>query len=122
MSSRLGGAAMSAANRRNVRAALSELQAALQALYGQDAPAIVVYGSHARRQARPASDIDILLLYPKAVRRGREIQRVSQILADLNLKRQVLISVLPATVADYDDPASPFWANVRREGVSLDAI
>ena len=122
MDSRLDGATMSAADRRNVRAALSELQAALQRLYGQDAPAIVVYGSHARRQAHVASDIDVLLLYSKPVRRGREIQRVSQILADLNLKRQVLISILPATLADYDNPGSPFWANVRQEGVSLDAI
>ena len=122
MGVRLDGAKMSAADRRNVRAALSELQAALQRLYGEDAPAIVVYGSQARRQAHLASDIDVLLLYSKAVRRGREIQRVSQILADLNLKRQVLISILPATLADYDNPASPFWMNVRREGVSIDAI
>lgn len=122
MGPKLDGATMSAADRRNVRATLSELQAALQELYGQDAPAIVVYGSHARRQAQLTSDVDVLLLYSRAVSRGQEIQRVSQILADLNLKRQVLISILPATLADYNNSASPFWANVRREGVSLDAI
>ena len=112
----------SVADRKKVRATLSELQAELQKLYGEDTPAIVVYGSHARRQAQPTSDVDVLLLYSRAVSRGREIQRVSQILADLNLKRQVLISILPATLADYNNPASPFWANVRREGVSLDAL
>ncbi len=122
MGPKLDGATMSAADRRNVRATLSELQAELQKLYGQDAPAIVVYGSHARRQAQLTSDVDVLLLYSTAVSRGREIQRVSQILADLNLKRQVLVSILPATLADYNNPASPFWTNVRREGVSLDAI
>lgn len=122
MGPKLDGATLSAADRRNVRATLSELQAALQGLYGQDAPAIVVYGSHARRQAQLTSDVDVLLLYSKVVSRGREIQRVSHILADLNLKRQVLISILPATLADYNNAAGPFWANVRREGVSLDAI
>lgn len=122
MGSRPDGGTLSAAGRRNVRAALSELQVALHGLYGPDAPAIVVYGSHARRQAHAASDIDVLLLYPGAVRRGREIQHLSQILADLNLKHGVLIAILPATLADYDNLASPFWMNVRREGVGLDAI
>jgi glycine cleavage system regulatory protein len=56
------------------------------------------------------------------VRRGQEIQRLSQTLADLNLKHHILISILPATRSDYDSQASPFWVNVRREGVGIDAI
>jgi predicted nucleotidyltransferase len=122
MRSRRESVTMSAADRKGIRAALSELQAALQKLYGQDAPALVIYGSHARRQAQLESDIDVLLLYAKDVQRGREIQRVSPILADLNLRYHVLISILPATAADYGDGASPFWMNVRREGVRLDAL
>lgn len=111
-----------ASARQNVRAALLELEAALQSLYGKDAPAIVIYGSHARRQEREASDVDVLLLYSTGMRRGQEIRRVSPILADLNLKYQLLISVLPATMAEYHDHAGPFWVNVRKEGVSVDAI
>jgi uncharacterized protein len=109
-------------SRRKVRIALSELQVALQRLYGKDAPAIVVYGSYARNQARAASDVDVLLLYSTDVRRGQEIRRVSPILSDLNLKYQLLISILPATIAEYRDQAGPFWANVRREGVGIDAV
>jgi uncharacterized protein len=122
MGSRADGGTLSASGRRNVRAALAELQSALKKVYGPDAPAIVVYGSYARRQAHVASDVDVLLLYPGVVRRGQEIQRLSQILADLNLKHQILISVLPATRADYESRASSFWMNVRREGVGIDAI
>lgn len=104
------------------RAALADLQAALRTLYGADAPAIVIYGSYARRQACPMSDLDVLLLYPRPVQRGQEIKRLSHTLADLNLRYNIVISVLPADQAEYQDQTSPFWMNVRREGVGLGAI
>ena len=105
-----------------VRAALAGLQAALLRLYGSDAPAIVIYGSYARRQARATSDLDVLLLYAEPVQRGREIKRLSDTLSDLNLRYNVVISVLPADQAEYQDSTSPFWLNVRREGVGLGAF
>jgi predicted nucleotidyltransferase len=83
---------------------------------------MVIYGSHARRQANVASDVDVLLLYAAGVSRGAEITRLSPILSDLNLRYQVLISVLPCSQTEYEGTVSPFWNNVRREGVSLDAI
>ena len=70
----------------------------------------------------PISDIDILLLYPRAVRPGKEIKRVSAILAKLNLRYQVLISVLPAREADYQRATGAFWQNLRKEGVSIEQI
>ena len=108
--------------RRIASAALAELETALRELYGDEAPAVLVYGSYARRRANRESDIDVLLLYHKAVRPGREILRVSSILADLNLRYQVLLSVLPASRDEYISSTGPFWDNVRREGVGLEQI
>ena len=107
---------------RRVRAALVELHAALRDLYGQDAPAAILYGSHVRGEANDASDIDVLLVYSAAVKRGQEIRHLSPILADLNLKHQVLLSVLPSDQAEYTTAIGPFWSNVRREGVNLDRV
>ena len=109
-------------NRQTVREALRELQVELRQLYGLQAPLALVYGSYARGEERPDSDIDILLLYPRAVRPGKEIKRVSAILAKLNLRYQVLISILPAREADYQRATDAFWQNLRKEGVSIEQI
>jgi predicted nucleotidyltransferase len=105
-----------------VKAALRELQSALKALYGKRAPIIRLYGSYARGESNAASDIDVLLLYPAAIRPSQELQRISPILADLNLRYQVLVSVMPVSEEDYRLAADVFWKNVKREEVAIDAL
>lgn len=109
-------------DRGNARAALRELQAGLGKIYPVNTPLALVYGSYARGEEGPESDIDVVLIYPRAVRPGQEIDRVSIILAELNLKYQVLISVLPARRQDYRQGAGAFWQNVREEGVAIEQI
>lgn len=106
----------------NVRLALRELQTALKSLYDQNTPRLIVYGSYGRQQATETSDIDIMLLYPSAIQPGREIDRLSGVLADLNLRYQVLISVFPATEKDFHHASGAFWKNVREEGFLVGAI
>jgi uncharacterized protein len=105
-----------------VRKILKELQAGLKSLYGKNTPVLLVYGSYARAEAHPESDIDVLLIYPYDVRPAEEIQRVSAILADLNLHYQALISVLPASQNKYQYSQETFWKNVRREGIPSEII
>lgn len=102
-----------------VRDALRDLQAALRQLYGPQAPRLLLYGSYARGEANEASDVDVLLVYPEQVPAGGEIQRLCGILADLNLRYQVLISVLPASQQDLHTAQNTFWNTIRREGITL---
>jgi hypothetical protein len=60
------------------------------------------------------------LLYPRTIQPGREIRRVSAILANLNLRYQVLISVLPAKESDFQQAGGVFWHNLRNEGVPVE--
>lgn len=106
----------------NVRCALKELEHSLRELYGERAPVVKVYGSQARGEATADSDIDVLLIYPGKVRPGREIQRLRDILAEINLRYQELISVLPVSEKDYQGRMTPFWVHIRREGVPVDTI
>jgi predicted nucleotidyltransferase len=105
-----------------LRTILQELQAGLRNLYGKNAPTMLIYGSYARGQAHLDSDIDILLVYPRDIYPGEEIRRVGSILADLNLRYQVLISILPALESEYRDSQNAFWNNVRRESIPIEAI
>ena len=106
----------------DVKAALIELQAGLKILYWSNAPLILVYGSYARQEAHPDSDIDVLLVYSGDISPGEEIRRVSALLADLNLRYQVLVSVLPTNKSQYISAEGGFWKNVRREGRTIDAL
>jgi predicted nucleotidyltransferase len=100
--------------------ALLDLQTELQKIYGGAAPAILVYGSFARNEANADSDIDVLLLYRKKIQPGKEIQRISAVLADLNIRYQVLISILPGTEKDYQNAKGALWQNIRRESVPFE--
>ena len=104
------------------RLALDDLQYTLQQIYGKCAPVMIIYGSQARKEATPLSDIDLLLIYPHSIKPGKEITRLSPILADLNLRYQVLVSVLPMSRSDYQKTDSPLLKNIRLEGKMLKSI
>ncbi len=101
---------------RQIGIALRELQSQLDMKFGRSAPRILIYGSVARGQAQPESDIDVLLLYPVDIQPGQEIRRIGSILADLNMRYQVLISVLPVSQSAYTRAEGALWDNIRREG------
>jgi len=104
---------------REVDKALRDLRISLRHLYGTQAPSVLLYGSYARGEAEETSDVDVLLIYPAVVPSGHEINRLGTILADLNLRYQVLISVLPVSEQDYHNSTGIFWSNIRQEGVLL---
>ena len=99
--------------------ALRDLRTGLRQIYDTRMPSVVLYGSYARNEAHEESDIDVLLLFSEDIRPGAEITRVSQLLADLNLHYEVLISVVPTTQNRYQSAEGPFWKNVRREGIEI---
>lgn len=105
-----------------VRAALNELQATLREYYGSQAPVLLLYGSYSRKEATSSSDVDVVLLYPGEVKPGKEISQLRSILSALNLRYQILISLLPVSAHQYQTSSSAFWTNVRREAVSIDHI
>lgn len=100
----------------STQAILAELTDALRARLRERFAGLWLYGSQARGDAGPESDIDLILLLRGMERPGQEIDRIVDLLAELNLKYQVLISVLPLEEAALAKAPGAFWRNVRREG------
>ena len=100
----------------NLDSILQELVATLRARYGDRYRGLWVYGSEARGEAHPDSDVDLLLILRDANRPTREIDRIADILADFNLRYGVLLSVLPVDENTLKTSEGPFWRNLRREG------
>ena len=96
---------------------LKEFREALENLYQKRLKSIILYGSWARGDATEDSDIDLLIVLEGKVIPGKEIDRMIDIITEINLKHGVLISIYPVSEEDYSTINSPLLINVRRERV-----
>lgn len=85
-----------------------------------DATAIL-YGSEARGDARPDSDIDLLVLLDGDRRNYDAEDRIADALLDIELKHRVNISPLIMLRKQWESRPfkTPFYVNVRNEGIVL---
>ena len=97
--------------------AIREFVQRAQSLYGERLRQVLVYGSCARNEATEESDIDLAVVLAGDVRPGREIDRMIDIITDINLEYGVLLSVYPVSEEDYLHANSPLLINLRREGI-----
>jgi len=102
-----------------VKRALEELQKTLIEVYGERLRGVYLYGSYARGDFKPDSDIDILIALEGEVIPGREIDRIGDRVADICLDHDVLIGTFPVSEQWLRERKSPFFEMVRREGRRL---
>ncbi len=103
----------------NLKAILAEAQYHLKSLYGGRLARLVLFGSHARGNADPGSDIDILIVLHGHVNPGQEIARTGEVMAALSLKYDTVLSCTFISAERYSSEQSPLLLNVRREGVAI---
>ena len=78
-----------------------------------------LYGSQARGDAMPGSDIDVLVVLAGQVDSVEEIERVSPITAALSLEHDIVISCVYISEKRYVQENTPLLLNVRREGIAV---
>ena len=105
--------------REKLNAILTELRRQLAGLYGPRLAHLILYGSQARRDAEPGSDIDVLVVLAGPVNPGVEIARTGEIVASLSLKYDEVISCVYISAEQFDHEDSPLLLNVRQEGAVL---
>ena len=101
-----------------IKEILKKLKEEIEKLYGKRFKNIVLYGSWARGEATDKSDIDVIVILKGKVIPGKEIDRMIDIITEINLEYGVLISVYPVSEDDYFTVNSPLLINVRREGIA----
>lgn len=81
----------------------------------------ILYGSEARGDARPDSDIDVLVLLEGDKRNLKKEAEMSGALYDLELDTGVLISPMILLRKDWESRPfkTPFYINVMNEGIRL---
>ncbi len=99
---------------------LAELKSALDKLYGERLVRVILYGSQARGDALPDSDIDILVVLQGDISDYVEMDRISYITSPLGIKHSALISTLVMSEDEFDRHKDwSFLTNVRQEGIAL---
>ena len=106
-------------DKESIQPILDELKAALSDLYGERLRGVYLYGSYARGTATDESDIDVLVVLDGEICPRREIFNMGQIVSDLCLEHDVLISTVPISAQEYQTKQTPFISNVSRDAVAL---
>ncbi|NES73691.1 MAG: nucleotidyltransferase domain-containing protein [Okeania sp. SIO2D1] len=98
---------------------LQELKSYLENLYQQQLARIILYGSQARGDAEPDSDIDILIVLKSDFNFYQESKKINNFITDLCLKYEVLLSCTFSTLTQLNNQATAFYRNVGKEGIEI---
>ncbi len=98
---------------------LQEFRRGVEQIYGSRLVEMVLFGSQARNDAQPDSDIDVMLVLEGLVDPSREIRRLSAFTSALCLKHDLVISCIYISERDFEQEQSPLMLNVRREEIMV---
>jgi predicted nucleotidyltransferase len=76
---------------------------------------VILFGSHARNEARPDSDLDFLVIEPEVEDRMGEMVRLSKVLAPLMIPTDVLV-VSAERFEYWKDTPNTVYHRAVREG------
>jgi len=102
-----------------VKSILAELRRRFEALYGDRLVALILYGSQARGDAEPGSDIDVLVVLKGPVSPSDEIRRTSDDVCQLSYEHEESICCLFMDEQYFRSRNGPLLRNVRKEGVAI---
>jgi predicted nucleotidyltransferase len=98
---------------------LRELKRELEALYGERLKGLYLFGSYARGDAEPDSDVDVAVVLDEVESAVAEIMRMSEIGSRLSLAADRTIAKLPIRETDWRGKSTVFMRNLRRDAVAV---
>lgn len=88
----------------------------LQALYGRRYRRVLLFGSWARGDAHPESDIDLLVVLDRVESPWQELRRMDEILWRHSYREDAVVSAVPVGEGEVREGTSPLLIRARVEG------
>jgi uncharacterized protein len=98
---------------------LARIKSRLQAVYGDRFRGVVLYGSEARGEATPDSDVDILVMLVGPVVLGQDLYKIIEALYPLQLEMNRVLEAFPVDEADYLRGEYAWYRNAQKEGIRV---
>ena len=91
----------------------------LREIYGPRLKRLVLFGSWARGDARPSSDVDLLVVLEGPVTSIEEAKRTSQVATSATAYRDTALSFVHMSEEEFSRARSPLVWSVKKEGIDL---
>lgn len=88
----------------------------LRAMYGKRFRGAVLFGSWARGDAHPESDIDLLVVLDRVESPWKELRHMDEILWRHSFEHDTVIAAIPVAEAEFRDPRRPLVIRAAAEG------
>ncbi len=98
---------------------LDELKLRLREFYGERLVKLVLFGSRARGDNEPDSDIDVLVVLDIPGKELNDLAYPTEIVEEILDRYNQLVSIVEVDIGRFGTLKSPLMINVRREGVQV---
>jgi predicted nucleotidyltransferase len=100
-----------------IRSLVEELKQGLHDIYGDRLKGVYIYGSYARGEERPDSDMDVMIVLDDYESYGKEIDRTGELVSRLSLEYGLSISRVIMKEIQWMESDTPLLRNIRIDGV-----
>ena len=105
--------------RPEIEALLDDFKQRLEVLYGERLIEVVLFGSVARGEDTPESDVDVLVVLRGPVDHYAESEPLSAVMVDLMARYGEFVVPVVMSESTFRTGDWPLLTNVRTEGISL---
>jgi predicted nucleotidyltransferase len=99
-----------------IRKLMKELKEGLLRIYGDKLKAVYLYGSYARGDYRQGSDVDVMILLSDYKNYWDELNRTSEVMQDVSLKYDLLVSRIFMTEEKWKRSDTPLLRSIHQDG------